>query len=539
MQSRYVGVDPRFRQPRKKNRSRPIERQERRKRPERRDIIERSRQVEPGIPNVDEAAFERLLKEPVLDRTIPGCEPLSLELETTANAEGTLAEANHENQYEINQQDETEGFKGAETDHIEGCSPLTETIEVENPLMAEEIPLVSSPLPETPPLEDLVIPLFPEPLEDVETDRSANQRVANFKAPVTVMEDLERLSDREAIEQVLLEHDMKMQNVLRQGERRLIETDLGSFVVETVHGPHAFRQVQNVIHALRHLQENGFSHCPNPLFSKYGETVIPWGDQAYYIYPKILGRAVKLESTRDFREAGRTLGLLHRSGRGFQCLYPSLREEESILLRYRQGKEAAEKWLEKVRSQRFFSDADRLLMDDTPKLTERAEKAFAWMEEAYQARRKQVDEEGAFCHGRYGTEALLKNHQGYWVEQFNDCRSDVPVLDLAELVASVSRRSRDGWKDAVNIIEGYEWVEKLRQSDWMILLGHLLFPVGLWEYMEQRQQAPSKTIEIIPDRKLQDQGYRRARRALEMCNRTYVAAYRLAAQSEIELPCRG
>ncbi|MTV49291.1 phosphotransferase [Heliobacillus mobilis] len=533
MQSRYVGVDPRFRQPRKKNRSRPMERQERRERPERRDQVERSRQVEPRIPNVDEAAFERLLKEPVLDRTIPGCEPLPQELVTTAKEEGSLVGSSQENQY-----DKSEGLKEVEPENSEDTLPLTETIEVVNPLSADEIPLVSAPPPETTSVDDTVIPLFPDPLNGIEANRSVNQSVSNMKAPVTVMEDLERLPDREAIEQVLLEHDMKMQNVLRQGDRRIIETDQGSIVIETVNGPHAFRQIQNVIHALRHLQDNGFPHCPNPLFSKYGETVIPWEDRAYYIYPKISGRTVKLESTRDFREAGRALGLLHRSGRGFQSLYPGLREEDSSLSRFREGKEAAERWLEKVQSQRFFSDADRLLRDDMPKLTERAEKAFAWVEEVYQARRKQVDEEGAFCHGRYGTEALLKNHQGFWVEQFNDCRSDVPVLDLAEFIAAVTRRSRDGWKDALNVIEGYEWAEKLRQSDWMILLGHLLFPFSLWEYLEQRQQTPSKTIEIIPDRKLQDQGYRRARRAVEMCNRTYVAAYRLAAHSEIELPFR-
>ncbi|ABZ82951.1 hypothetical protein HM1_0332 [Heliomicrobium modesticaldum Ice1] len=344
-------------------------------------------------------------------------------------------------------------------------------------------------------------------------------------------------AERETLVDLLAEYDLTLRSLHRQGGRFLAETDRGPLRVEFLEGEKALQRGRNITAALKHLREKGFTQCPEPRVSKYGERVIPWGDRAYYLYNKLPGRSAKLDASRDLQEAGRSLALLHRGGRGFQPVEPSVAAPLDIPGQFAWGRQVAADWLATVGRQRFFSDSDHLLRENLPKLTERGEKGFAWMEAAYQEKRRQTEQEGALCHGDYGAASLLKTQQTFWVDRFNHCRCDIPVTELAQFISNIVRSSRDGWKEAIYVVEGYESVEKLNEADWRILLGCLIIPFDLFEHLEGKiRTEPANTIEIIPDRKLQDQGFRRTRRTIETCNRAYAAAYRLAAQAELALP---
>ncbi|QGG49270.1 hypothetical protein [Heliorestis convoluta] len=340
----------------------------------------------------------------------------------------------------------------------------------------------------------------------------------------------------EEILQVLQELDRQPRMVERQGHKWLIESNIDSLIIHEITGEEAKKQGQNIVNAIDHLRKNGFHNCPEINRSKFGEKVISFPERSYYVYKKIFGKEMKLEKSKDYREVGRTLALLHRAGTGYVPLYQDDDKSERLGEKVKKGYSIVEKWKEKQQKQRFFSDGDRLLKESLPRLMDRADRSFRWIEENYYQLYRAARARGSLIHGNYAIPQLVKTAQGIWIEDFSHSRIDAPIMDLSELVAQVARDTREGWKGAVAIIEGYEWVQRLTPEEWQVLLGYLLLPFNLWDYIEETFQNKADRIEIIPDRKLQDQGYKKARAAVEKCNRTFLAAYRLSVHGQIDLP---
>ncbi|MBM7865170.1 phosphotransferase [Heliobacterium gestii] len=521
--NRYVGVDPRFQNTTRKARTRRPERRS----PERTGTLADQREIVPDLPSplfdaLPSPAESSLPAPPFgsgnplppldlepLEQIFPDTPPLSLTWEEDL-ADGTSNIIAKDAAGSPSLLADSTGAVAATPAQAKGEGPFERAEQVQ----------------EHRPIEGL-------PNQDQQGSLIEEAETRSGKA--TLAPDLR--VERERLLELLAEHDLHLRSLHRQGGRLLAETDRGPLRVEFVEGEKALLRARNVVAALQHLREKGFPQCPEPRLSKYGEWVIPWGDRAYFLYHKLPGRSAKLDSSADLREAGRVLALLHRSGRGFQPADASVAGPIDIPGQFAWGRQVAADWQAMVGRQRFFSDSDRLLQENLPKLTERAEKGFAWMESAYGEKRQEIEQAGALCHGHFGAASLLKTQRTFWVDCFNHCRRDIPVAELAQFVYDTVRASRDGWKEAIHIIEGYDSVEKLSESDWRLLLGCLIIPFDLFEHLEGKiRTEPAQTIEIIPDRRLQDQGFRRTRRAIETCNRAYAAAFRMASQAGMTLP---
>ncbi|KAB2951713.1 hypothetical protein F9B85_11855 [Heliorestis acidaminivorans] len=338
------------------------------------------------------------------------------------------------------------------------------------------------------------------------------------------------------VAQILRELDQKPRFAEQEGSKWLVEGDVDSLVIRQLTGEEGKKKAHNIVSAISHLRKKGFVNCPELVSSKFGETVLAFPENSYYVYKKIFGKEMKLEKSRDYREVGRMLALFHRAGIGYVPIHREEEKGERLRNLVRDGVVTVDKWKEKIQKQRFFSDGDRLLKESLPRLMERANRSFQWIEEPYAQLYRAARARSSLCQGNFSTAQLIKTTQGIYIENFDHCRIDAPILDLAELVAQVARDTREGWKGAVAIIEGYEWVQRLTPEEWNVLLGYLLLPRSLWDYMEESFENRSDRIEVIPDRKVQDQGYKRARAAVEKCNRTFLAAYRLSVHGQIDLP---
>ncbi|MDD2421180.1 MAG: phosphotransferase [Heliobacteriaceae bacterium] len=349
------------------------------------------------------------------------------------------------------------------------------------------------------------------------------------------------------IEQVLAEFDCRARYIQRQkigGDnpanpetviRWQVETDQGPLVIKELAGPGAVEHATNIVDLLKHLHTNGFTHCPVPLTSKYGERVIGLKGQAYYVYPCLTGKPVRLTRTRDFRDAGQMLALFHQAGMGFQPVKKSLKTG-GLPERYRSGQAAFTSWRQMVAGQRFFSDADELLREKLPGITERAGKVFQWLGPLYDRKYREAEEVRAVRYSGFSEKNLIGTNQGLYLDNLDWCCPDTPLMDVAIFVAGTTMASRDGWKHGIAFLEGYDRTHNLSTDCRHFVLGYLLLPHSLWQYVSGRLQHPSQEITVIPHRMLQNQEYKQAYRAVDLCRRLFFGARRLAVHAQIELP---
>lgn len=92
--------------------------------------------------------------------------------------------------------------------------------------------------------------------------------------------------------------------------------------------------------------------------------------------------------------------------------------------------------------------------------------------------------EVSLCHMDYVSKNLIMDKsEDIWIIDFDKCRIDYCIYDLAYFLRRLSRRDRINWDLSVvlNFLESYERVRSLNIHEYRYLLGYLAFPQKYWK----------------------------------------------------------
>ncbi len=90
----------------------------------------------------------------------------------------------------------------------------------------------------------------------------------------------------------------------------------------------------------------------------------------------------------------------------------------------------------------------------------------------------------SLCHMDYVSKNLiLDNDEDIWIIDFDKCRIDYCIYDLAYFLRRLSRRERINWnlELVLNCLEHYEKIRPLNLHEYRYLLGYLSFPQKYWK----------------------------------------------------------
>lgn len=233
-----------------------------------------------------------------------------------------------------------------------------------------------------------------------------------------------------------------------------------------------------VYSAIEWLHRNGIN-VPRILPNKYNGRFVEYEGMLFILTPWIDGIKCNYSTTEHISKACTTLGMVHTTSANFfpiqgsanriGCtnLYESIAKHfERLLvnsnLAFKYGDSFSKVFLSCFDKALYLGKVslEYLSLTDFSKLTV------------------------SVCHMDYVSKNLiLDNDENIWIIDFDKCRIDYCIYDLAYLLRRLSRRERINWdlNVVLNCLENYEKVRPLNLNEYKYLLGYLAFPQKYWK----------------------------------------------------------
>lgn len=221
-----------------------------------------------------------------------------------------------------------------------------------------------------------------------------------------------------------------------------------------------------------YLYENNYTQTALPVPNRKGEWYTEYHNKNHMVF--------QLEDNPVDRsvEHGASLAHFHQTGSRYQY-------EPQAISSYGQWKQlwidkltAFEKQIE-VNSAEYPNEYHRLLIDVLPYIVGLSENAIQYMQESeYESRFHEVDQ-GTISFRRYHGELVEST---IWT---TDLVYDHPIRDLAEYFRFKLLKREDPMSEIKEFLNEYKQVRTLSIFSWRLLYARLLFPIHLFDIMEQ------------------------------------------------------
>ncbi len=234
-----------------------------------------------------------------------------------------------------------------------------------------------------------------------------------------------------------------------------------------------------------YLRDNSVEMLAIPIPNLNGEWYTPYKDDSWMVLHM---KEERNESRLNDKPIGRQLAELHQVGGKFSY-------EPKAISSYGKWKEL---WIEKLttfeeviedQARETPSDYYRTLMDFLPYLIGISENAIQYLQESEREKRILDTDQGTTTFIRFDQ---FMEQSIVWTDQL---AYDHPTRDIAEYIRS-SFLKNDSPKKIINFLNDYQTVSPLSIFGWRLVYARLLFPIQLFDFIEQGFTKPQKEIEL-------------------------------------------
>ena len=252
---------------------------------------------------------------------------------------------------------------------------------------------------------------------------------------------------------------------------KVIKYDLGHFIF--------------IISAIKHLQRNGFKSTPEIIMDKYGKEYIELGTNLAYLTDWIDARESNYDNPIDIYTAVSKLAELHLSSEGFNVtkeMNPRIgwfkwaqtfktRRDEIIDFKGR------------IENKGKKTEFDDLYLEIMEEELERAKISIINLENSdYFFQMDREIQKRGFCHHDFAHHnVLISDENAVNVIDFDYCILDSHLHDLASIIIRRMKNGKWSMANATYILDCYNSVYKVDNSDLAIMAGFIEFPQEYWQ----------------------------------------------------------
>lgn len=307
---------------------------------------------------------------------------------------------------------------------------------------------------------------------------------------------------------VLCNYDIEVFNVSRGRGGMILTTDIGTVLfLECIH-PDKYYEKENCI--TRAVADNGFMRVDTYINNKMGELITCDTDGRRYVVKNWFdGRECNIKDVSDLCAAVRTLAQLHIALDEASAYLNG--EEQSIVtekendlrdtyLRHARELKMASNYLKNKKNRvefellayrniiSFYDEA----MDAVKRLNDDA------INERFERARKHKE----LCHGSYNYHNVILSGSSVSVTNFDKVRNECQVWDLYQFMRKVLEKYDWDIHTAYKLIDEYDKVKKISDSDLKLLGALFCFPEKFWKVINHyfnmnKAWIPPKSIEKL------------------------------------------
>ena len=252
---------------------------------------------------------------------------------------------------------------------------------------------------------------------------------------------------------------------------KVIKYDLGHFIF--------------IINAIKHLQKSGFKSIPEIIPDRDGKEYIELGGFLAYLTNWVEARECNYDNPIDIKTAAVKLGELHLSSEGFNVTkemnprigwlkWPqNFRTRTDEILDFK-------KRIDKKHKKTEFDEMYLEIMDDE---LERAKMSVLDLESSdyYFQMLREMKKKG-FCHHDFAHHnVLISEETKVNIIDFDYCILDTHLHDLASLLIRRMKNGKWSMANASYILDCYNSVYKIEDTDLPIIASFIEFPQGYWQ----------------------------------------------------------
>lgn len=237
--------------------------------------------------------------------------------------------------------------------------------------------------------------------------------------------------------------------------------------------------------AKEHLYKNGFPNIDRYFLNTEGNPYAVVNEDIYTLSQWIEGRECDFYNEEDLKIAAQCLAKLHIASKGYEP--PENSKLKSDLGRWPHLMEkrikSFDKMKEMVRKKKNHkSDFDIVYLKSVDYYKEQSKKALQILNSSnYFEICRITEEEKSFCHHDFTYHnIIIDNDNNVNVIDFDYCKREVRAYDISNFMIKVLKRQNWDIKFAQIILDGYNSVFPLREDEYQVLFGFLVFPQRYW-----------------------------------------------------------
>jgi CotS family spore coat protein len=236
--------------------------------------------------------------------------------------------------------------------------------------------------------------------------------------------------------------------------------------------------------AKEHLIKNGFDKVDRYELNIDGDPFALVNEDLYTLSQWIPGRECDFHNLDEVKIAAKTLALLHEATKGYDP--PENSKLKSDLGRWPHLMEKRMKSLDKMRdmtrkkSQKSDFDLNYIKsMEFYKELSKRAHNVMHTS--SYLDLCEIAENDKSFCHHDFTYHnIILGDDNEVYVIDFDYCKREIRAYDIANFMIKVLKRVDWNIEYAKAILESYSAVGNLKDEEYRVIFGFLLFPQRYW-----------------------------------------------------------
>ncbi len=265
------------------------------------------------------------------------------------------------------------------------------------------------------------------------------------------------------------------------------KTNLGSERILFVHG------------AKEHLRRSGVENTDRYVETFDGRPFIEHEGSIYVMINAVEGRECDFDDRSDIKESAVSLASIHSTSKGYAPPAGAKTQDELGKLPVSFSKRLDEiRKLKKIAA-RGKSDFDILFINNADNFLRIGEEANRMLNgPEYSRLVEEARQSRGFCHHDYTYSNLIFTQNGLFVINFEYCRFELKVYDIANFLRRKMRKCNWLIDEATFILDVYQSVEKLSRDDFYVLGIMLRFPQKFWraanKYYNSRRSLLDRSL---------------------------------------------
>ncbi len=313
------------------------------------------------------------------------------------------------------------------------------------------------------------------------------------------MQGIERELARELAEK--FEFDIK--SVIPYRDTFIIDTGSGKKILKrTSMSP---ERVDFIHGAKEHLYKNGFKNIDRYICDESGKPFMDVNGEIFLITDFIEGRECNFLLREDMVKATKALALLHKASRGYTAEKVQSPWDETGKLPVNFTKRLEEIKKLKKAAKKGKSLFDFIFLQHVDYYYELGEETLKELNSSgYLKLCEESRREGIICHHDYMHSNIICSEAGLSVINFDFCCYELKIYDLSNLIRRKMRKCSWDLDEAGIIIDKYNEIEKIDDTDFLVMKLLIQFPQKFWRVTNKFYNSRRSWSEKIYIPKLQE-----------------------------------